>query len=137
MPAISSFQQFERVSDKIGGAAALRLFSFYSTIGSHVYIPESATEGHVLERLIGRRAFLDLVAAFRGENVPVSRLEVEPIRNAARVWTLVNKNVSKQSIAALLGVSTARVSQIARQLEEEGFGSLEDEFILSGVADHV
>ena len=97
MPANTSFQQFERVSDQIGGAGALRLFAFFSSIGGALYVPQAATEGHILEKLLGRRAFLDLVAAFRGETLHVSRLDVEPLRNAARVWSLASKNISRQT----------------------------------------
>ena len=53
MPANTSFTQFERISDQIGGAAALRLHAFFSGIGGALYVPVEATPGHILERLLG------------------------------------------------------------------------------------
>lgn len=131
-----SFQNFDRVSAAIGGGPALRLFSFYSALTDKCYVPEQATEGHILGRLLGRRAFIDLVANFRGESLPVSHLHTEPIKLAAKVWSLDNKNISRQNIAGLLGVTPARVGQILGQLKADGFGDLDDA-ILTGGADHV
>ena len=89
MPANTSFTQFERISDQIGGAAALR------------------------------------------ETLHVNRLDLEPLKNAARVWALSSKNISRQTTAGLLGITPARVGQIIAQLNEEGFGGLEDSVLFA------
>ncbi len=120
------FENFNRVSEKIGGGAALRLFSFFAPVSASVYVPEQATEGHILQKLLGRRDFLKLVAAFRGETLPISRLHVQPLSLAAKVWSLDSKNVSRLAIAGLLGITQVRVGQILAQLKEDGFGGLSD-----------
>jgi len=126
MTASTSFQQFQRVSDQVGGAAALRIHAFFGGLGGSLYIPEQATEGHILEKLLGRSAFIRLVAAYRGQTLPVARLNLDPLRNAGKIWALHRQNVSKTTIAGLLGVTKARVSQVLQQLQEDGFGELED-----------
>ena len=131
MPANTSFTQFERISDQIRGAAALRLHAFFSGIGGALYVPVEATPGHILERLLGRKAFLDIVQAFKGETLHVNRLDLEPLKNAARVWALSSKNISRQTTAGLLGITPARVGQIIAQLNEEGFGGLEDSVLFA------
>ncbi len=130
------FENFNRVAEKIGGGAALRLFSFFSPVSASVYIPEQANEGHILQKLLGRRDFVKLVAAFRGETLPISRLHTQPLTLAAKIWSLDSKNVSRLAISGLLGVTTARVGQIIAQLKTDGFGDLED-MILSGEIENV
>lgn len=121
-----SFQNFDRVAEKIGGGAALRLFSFYSALTDKCYVPQKADEGHILQRLLGRRAFIDLVTNFRGESLPVSRLHTEPIKTAAKVWSLDSKNIPKHQIAGLLGITHVRVTQILAELKRDGFGDIDD-----------
>ena len=120
------FQNFDRVSAAIGGGAALKLFSFFQPIGGVVYVPQEAGQNHILGKLLGRRDFLKLVENFRGENLPVSRLHTQPISLAAKVWSLDSKNVSRQAIGGLLGITPVRVSQILSQLKQDGFGDLSD-----------
>jgi len=131
MTASTSFQQFQRVSDQVGGAAALRLHAFFGGLGGSVYVPEQATEGHILEKLLGRKAFIDLVAAYRGQTLHVARLNLEPLRNAGRIWALHRQNISRTNIAGLLSVTQARVGQVLKQLEADGFGDLEDAILFS------
>lgn len=132
MPAATSFTQLESVADQIGAAGALRLFTFFGSLGGGLYVPVIVEDDHILSKLLGRKAFSDLVAAFGGQTLHCTRLDLGPLRTAARVWALSKRNLSNQMIAGLLGITAARVSQISRQLREEGFGDLEDHILLAG-----
>lgn len=129
--AISAFKQFERISDQIGGEAALRLHAFFGGLGRSVYVPTESTPGHILERLLGRESFVDLVRAFSGQTLSIPALDIAPLRNAGRVWALTRKNVSQTLVAGLLDISPARVCQIVKSLELEGFGALADSIVES------
>lgn len=120
----TAFDMVERIADEIGASAALRLTSFYGGTGRQVYVPVEPTPGHVIEKIIGPRAFDDLCKAFGGRSVPVPLLDLTPLRNAGRVWMLRDSSLSPGQMANLLGMSKQRISQILSQLRLEDFGSL-------------
>lgn len=125
MTLSATFRAFERLSDQIGGEAALKLVAWYGATHGRVAVPNHPREGHVLERLLGRKAFCDLVRAFGGETIYTPRVDLSAIQTAAKVWSLTKLNVSRQHTASLLGISAARVGQIVNGLNQEGWGDLE------------
>lgn len=126
MSIASSFAAFESISDIVGGQAALRLCAFYGPSIGRVYIPNQPTSGRPLEKLIGPKAYAELVQALGGSTLFTPRLDLTAVSNAGRVWSLSRQNISKQQIATLLGLTPTRVSQICKALAADGYGDLDD-----------
>lgn len=127
MSIASSFAAFESICDIVGGQAALRLCAFYGPSTGRAYVPNQPTGGHPIEKLIGRKAFVELVHARGGDTLFLPRLDLAAIGNAGKVWSLSRQNISKHQIATLLGLTPTRVSQICKALAADGYGDL-DEF---------
>jgi len=126
MSIASSFAAFESISDIIGGQAALRICAFWGNSTGRVYVPREPTSGHPIEKLIGRKAYVELVHAAGGTTLFTPRLDLSAISNAGKVWSLSQRNISKQQTATLLGLTPTRVGQICKALEAEGYGNLEN-----------
>lgn len=120
----TSFARVEQIADQVGANAALRLTSFFGGTGRRLYVPLVATPNHLLEKIVGREAFVNLVAAFGGESLWLPLIDINPLRNAGRVWLLRESNLSDVQIGNLLGISKQRVGQIVASLRLDGFADL-------------
>ena len=67
MAVQTNFKLMEKIADQIGAEAALRLCGFFGGQGRAVYVPLKPTQNHIIEKIIGPRAYADLCAAFPGE----------------------------------------------------------------------
>jgi hypothetical protein len=122
----TNFRLMEHIADQIGAEAALRLCGFFGGRGRAVYVPVKPIPDHIIEKIIGPRAYADLCAAFPGESVPVPSIDLEPLRNAGRIWAVRDSGLSQGQLANLTGLSKQRIGQILAQLQLEGFDSLAD-----------
>lgn len=118
-----SYGMFERLSDQVGGGPALKLCAFFGGTKA-IYVPVRASDQHIINKLIGPAAFADLVTAFAGQTIPLPALEIEPLRNAGRVFVLRDSGLGTRKMGALLGLSHARVAQILNELKRQGFDDL-------------
>ena len=124
MAVQTNFKLMEKIADQIGAEAALRLCGFFGGQGRAVYVPLKPTQNHIIEKIIGPRAYADLCAAFPGESVPVPSIDLSPLRTAGKLWYLRDSGMSNGQLANLVGVSKVRVSQVLNQLRLEGFSDL-------------
>ena len=120
----TSFARVEQIADQVGAAAALKLCAFWGGNGRRLYVPTTPLDGHLLEKIIGREAFINLVQAYPGEALWLPRVDLLPLQMAGRCWLLRDSEYSQNQIANLLGISPARVSQILKTLKLEGFADL-------------
>lgn len=128
----TSFQQIEKIANQIGTSAALRLAAFWGGTGRQLYVPLEATPGHLIEKVIGPEAFGFLVQAYGGENLWLPQVDLEPLRNAGRVYLLRQSELSNNQIGNLLGLSKQRVQQINAALRLDGFFDLAAELETEG-----
>lgn len=113
-----SGQQFERISNEIGGAGALALCAFAGHRGQ-VYVPQNEDDKHVFSRVLGKKAFRDLVAAFGGEYIQLPDIEasITPLRRVGLVHDFRTAGTPTRLIAASLRCTRQNVARILRDLE--------------------
>jgi hypothetical protein len=124
--APSTLATFEAISNQIGGAAAANLCAFFGH-RSVLYVPVQATDGHILQTVLGRRAFSELVQAFGGQNLPVQNIlaELRATQRAGLVHDMRSRGTSWATIAAALGVSIRTVHRL--YAEVTGHAGIESE----------
>lgn len=117
-------QQFERLSDEIGGAGALALCAFAGHRGQ-VYVPQNEDDKHVFSRVLGKKAFGDLVQAFSGQYIQLPNIEasITPLRRAGLVHDFHTAGTPTRLIAASLRCTRQNVARILRDLD--GVGPIE------------
>lgn len=120
-----SFQEFGRLADAVGGEAALRLCAFAGTAsGRRAYVPVAADKEHVLRKVMGAAGFAKLVTAFGGQTIVVPGVQLDSLRTAGRVHSLLRQGLSRTAIAHALGVTVQRVHQLEMEFKDlngEGF----------------
>lgn len=115
-------QQFDRIADQVGGAAALALCAVAGHKGQ-VYVPkEAGDDGHLFARVLGKRAFRNLIAAFGGEYIQLPDVlgSIEPLRRIGLVHDLSKTGSGTKTIAAALKCSRQNVARILRDLDGVG-----------------
>ena len=112
----------ERLCDTVGSSAALRLTAFFGSAGSPtLYVPETATPGHRIEKIIGGDAFGYLVQAHGGETICLPNLSlVTQYQRAGAVASMVRHGMPFPQIARTIGLTRNRVRDLAKQLDEDG-----------------
>ena len=118
-----SFGQFDEISQVIGGEAALKLVGFFGN-RKQVHVPVRPTNGHLIELVIGRPAFIRLSAEFGGQNLPVPAVDLVPLQLAGKVHLLRDSGLSTRKMGALLDLSHTRCAEILNTLKREGFDQL-------------
>lgn len=115
---------FERLALVAGPSAALRLCNFYGLGSKNLYVPNAPTRDHEIERLVGREAFVCLVAEFSGETISIPTLDsMKYIRRAGLVHQLTRCGVPPRLMTSAIGLGEARIHQIQERLKQEGYGS--------------
>jgi hypothetical protein len=118
----AELKTFQLLSEVIGPAAALCLCAFFAS--RNVYVPASIPDGHVIVNLIGREAADRLAAEYGGESLSVPACELRYLRRAGQIYALRRYGLPHSAVAAAIGVTPMRVSQIRAQLSREGYDSL-------------
>lgn len=113
-----SFQEFGRLTDAVGGEAALRLCAFAGTVsGRRLYVP-AGNAPHVLRKVMGLAGFTKLVATFGGQTIVIPGVQLESLRTAGRAHALLRQGLSRTAIAHALGVTVQRVHQLESEFKD-------------------
>lgn len=119
MVAPTSGQQFERISNEIGGAGAA---NFWAAFGhrAKLWVPKEANDAHIIGAMIGKAAFRDLCAAFGNDwlAVPDILRALRPLRRAGLAYELSSAGATAKAIAASLGVTRDQVHRILKALKD-------------------
>lgn len=120
MAISTDLRTFGKISEVIGAEAAAKLCGFFGGIGSSLSIPARPICGHVIERVIGRAAFILLIEKFGPGSLWVPKLDLAPLRRAGLVYALGRQGVSPSLQAALADCTPQRISQLRAELTLEG-----------------
>ena len=109
----------EDICGEIGYTATCLLVDWFG--GSSLYIPESPSEGHTIERVIGRPAFLRLVKAYGNSNMKVPLdYQREITRRNKAICQLLSKGDSPREVAKVVCLTERSVQKAKVMLEELG-----------------
>jgi hypothetical protein len=105
------YPKFSELANAIGALPALTLCAFNESSLS-LYVPERYIPGHLLERVLGQSAFLDLIRAFGSETIFPPSMHLNEVRRTGLICQLTRRGLSSQQIAALTDIGPARVRQV-------------------------
>jgi len=109
----------EDISAEIGYTATTTLIDWLG--GTSLYVPQFATEDHMIEKLIGPSAFRHLVDAFGNSilNLPIDYRRERTQRNRL-IGALIAKGIGATEIAKISGISLKQIGHVRADLESAG-----------------
>lgn len=109
----------EDISAEIGYTATTTLIDYLG--GTSLYVPQEATAGHVIAKLIGLSAAKRLTLAYGNEvlNLPFDYRRERNQRNRL-IGALIAKGTNHAEIARIAGISTKQVGHVRVELEQVG-----------------
>ena len=105
------YPNFTRLADAIGAMPAMVLCAFCESILS-LYVPARHIPGHLLERVLGESAFLDLIRNYGGETIFLPSMRLDEVRRTGLICQFSRRGFSSSQIAALTDIGPARVRQV-------------------------
>jgi hypothetical protein len=118
----TSLKQASRLADVVGFEGAVYLSAWFGQ--RQIYVPTTASDDHLLQKVIGEQAFSKLVKEHGGEYLDVPPIEAPAMRQAGLVHRLTAKGVSAADVAHVTGICPRSVRLIRKQLRLEGFPQL-------------
>jgi len=109
----------QQICEVIGFEATCEMSGWLG--GRSLYVPDIAHPDHVIARLLGPAAFVDLVAAFGGQTIdlPAGDIYMRARRNR-EVTALLSDGYSERYVANRFRMTTANVRAIRRRAERMG-----------------
>lgn len=109
----------EDIGAEIGFTATCRLVDWFG--GRSLFVPDQASEEHLLAKTIGFKAMHRLCLAFGGQtiNLPLDH-QRELLRRDKLIAALLAQGTGTKDVARIAMLTERQVQNIRRKLEEDG-----------------
>lgn len=105
------YPKFQDLADAIGALPAMTLCAFCESSAS-LYVPNFHQPGHMLERVLGESAYLQLIAHFGGETICLPAMRFEQERRLGLIYRLTRRGLSNYEIAKRTDIGSPRILQV-------------------------